>query len=273
MFFQLFLLALASLFFVNAGSCRFLPQSDDGVDYLSLLPDELKREILESVPNLEDIASAFPKNHPIAAVIEKVKMARYQDTCIVPADMTLFANVSSRIARKEGGFVTDSSSLNGWDVSLRASDGSTLSVKWELEYKASRDGFGVNEFHQKCDGQGKYVVVVKAINNRIAIAYNGDGFSSVERHTANKDGFILSMKQDGSYGTQFDRNAERGDGIRNFQVCGPVFGYNIMISGRSAVSRRFGSLYGEGPEANDTTLFGQQRIDVSDYEVFKITIE
>jgi hypothetical protein len=200
----------------------------------------------------------------------------------------LFANVSSRIARKESGFITDSSSLNGWVVSLIARNGRTLPVKWELEYKASRNGFGVKEFHQKCDGEGKYVVVVKAINNRIAIAYNGDGFrfsSSFGQHTANKNGFILSMKQDGSYGTQFDRNAGVGYGIRNFQVYGPMFGFddlnimmggfddlNIMMGGRSAYSY-LGSGYGEGPEANDTTLFGQERIDVSDYEVFKITIE
>jgi hypothetical protein len=243
------------------------------VDFPPLLPSELVREILESVPNLGDIASAIPKNHPIAAVIEKVKMARYQDTCIVPENMTLFANVSSRIARKERGFTTNSTSQNGWDVSLRASDGSTLSVKWELKFKASRDGFSTTELHQKCDGGGKYVAVVKAINNRIAIAYNGDGFSSSGGHTANKNGFIVSMKEDGSYGTQFDRNAREGQGIRNYRRSSNT-GYDdltIYLEGKCAGSG-LGLRYGEGPEANDTTLFGQSSIDVRDYEVFKITI-
>jgi hypothetical protein len=59
------------------------------------------------------------------------------------------------------------SSQTGWDVSLRASNGSTLSITWKLVYRASLFGFGADDFHRACDGEGTYVVVVKAESGRI----------------------------------------------------------------------------------------------------------
>jgi hypothetical protein len=61
-------------------------------------------------------------------------------------------------------------------VSLKARDESVCSVSWSLLYRASLFGFGAREFHQACDGVGKFVVVVRAGNGRIAVAYNEDGF-------------------------------------------------------------------------------------------------
>jgi hypothetical protein len=89
-----------------------------------------------------------------------------------------------RIVSKDKSFLTDSSSLSNWNVTLRASDKSTLSVTWKLIYCL---GFGAREFHQACDGAGKFVVVVKAVNGRISVAYNDDGFFSDDSMSPNRN--------------------------------------------------------------------------------------
>jgi hypothetical protein len=63
-------------------------------------------------------------------------------TPIVPLQ-TLFADISSRIAMKDG-FVTETSSRTGWDVYLTERNGSTLFFTWKLVYRASLFGFGAD---------------------------------------------------------------------------------------------------------------------------------
>jgi hypothetical protein len=48
----------------------------------------------------------------------------------------LFADLSSTIALKDRGFVSVSSSVNGWTVEMKAEDGSVSSVSWILLYRA-----------------------------------------------------------------------------------------------------------------------------------------
>jgi hypothetical protein len=86
------------------------------------------------------------------------------------------------------------------DVTLTSSNGSSLSVTWELVYRASLFGFGAREFHQACDGQGKNVVteVVRADNGRIAVAYNEDGFQNHYIDSPNRNEFIVSIYEDGN---------------------------------------------------------------------------
>ena len=38
-------------------------------------------------------------------------------------------------------------------------------------YKATRDGFEAENFHEKCDNQGKTIVIVKSDNNQIFGGY------------------------------------------------------------------------------------------------------
>jgi hypothetical protein len=101
-----------------------------------------------------------------------------------------------------------------------------------------------------------------------------DGFSSVDFSGAsNRNGFFVSIEADGSCGARFDRNV-RGPGIWNHREFGPVFG----DCGDLAISRdcneneesrsNLGHSYGAGPEANETTLFGERNFILS--EVFKI---
>jgi hypothetical protein len=103
-------------------------------------------------PIFRDVLSASDVKN---AVLRRWLKHKILKTCIVPAQ-TLFPNISSRIVVKA------------------ARDERSISVTWELVCRASLFGFGAREFHQACDGKGKYVVV-RAENGRIAVAYNEDG--------------------------------------------------------------------------------------------------
>jgi hypothetical protein len=151
-------------------------------------------------------------------------------SCIVPPSK-LFPPLSSIIASKDRGFesISVSSFLSDWDVILMAEDDSVCSISWTLLYRGSLFGFVAADFHHACDGMGRCVVVMRAENGRIAAAYNADGFYSDESYTPNRNGFIMSIKEDGSCGARFDRNASP-DGIYNHSSFGPVFYDSLQIN-------------------------------------------
>jgi hypothetical protein len=196
-------------------------------------------------------------------------------------NIELFKDLSSTIALKDRGFVSVSSSVHDWTVEIKAEDGSVSSVSWILLYRASLSDYRSADFHQACNGMGKCVVVVKAMNGRIAAAYNENGFASVADWSAspNLNGFIVSVDEDGGCGEIFHRN-DLEWGIMNHPSDGPVFGNyppDLYISNnchQNEYSRsRLGWSYGRGPGLNQHALFGQERFLVVDYEVFKIVIE
>jgi hypothetical protein len=199
---------------------------------------------------------------------------RLLKTCLVSPNK-LFRDMSSSIVLKERDIIATTSSLSDWDVSLNSRDGSSCVVSWKLLFKSTLFGFDADDFHQACDGMGKFVVVVRAENGRIAAAYNGDGFFSDIIVSSNLNGFIVSIEGDGSVGALFNRNSDVG--IVNHPYAGPIFNFGLSISSNchenEISSSVLGIAYGERPEANETTLFGQEHFRMSDYEVFKIVIE
>jgi hypothetical protein len=208
---------------------------------------------------------------------------RLLKSCIVPP-LKLFPQLSSIIASNYRfslffyRFSTASSSLSNWDVSLKDKYDEVCSVSWKLIYRASLFGSDARDFHQACDGMGKCVVVVRAENGRIAAAYNGDGFSSSasgwNERLFNRNGFIVSIEEDGSFGAKFDKTL-RGWGIFNSAAAGPCLGSGLSISSNCDKNERSYCRLGEesyGNREGKFALFGQEHFRVSDYEVFKIEI-
>jgi hypothetical protein len=197
---------------------------------------------------------------------------------IVVVNTQLFKDLSSTIVLKDRGFVGVSSSVNDWTVEIKAEDGSVSYVSWILLYRASLSGFQAADFHQSCDGMGKWVVVVKAENGRVGAAYNEDGFTSLLGDSPNLNGFILSATEDGGRGEIFHRNDLETKGVWNSPSYGPVFGVIDLFISNNCHQNEYsnsilGGSYGRGPGVNQHALFVQERFRVVDYEVFKIVIE
>jgi hypothetical protein len=208
---------------------------------------------------------------------------RLLKSCIVPP-RKLIPQLSSIIAFKDRGFSSVSSTLNDWDVSLKAKDEGVCSISWRLLYRASLFGFDAREFHQACGGVGKFVVVVQAENGRVAVGYNEYGFNSDNSVSQNLNGFIVSIEEDGSCGARFDRTTggigiinPRFYGILNDPGQGPSFNRDLVVSNNCHENKRsfsiLGDSYGSGDEVSESALFGEKFFRVCDYEVFKIVIE
>jgi len=48
--------------------------------------------------------------------------------------------------------------------------------KWELKYRASRDGFKASDFHSKCGGIPNTLIVIKAKSGNIFGGFTEEGF-------------------------------------------------------------------------------------------------
>ena len=47
----------------------------------------------------------------------------------------------------------------------------SIDRKWDLLYRATRDGFDAADFHVKCDGKSKTLVIVKAASGNVFGGY------------------------------------------------------------------------------------------------------
>ena len=65
--------------------------------------------------------------------------------------------------------------------------------KFQLLYRASRDGFGAANFHAKCDNQSKTLSIVKTDNGCIFGGYTAAAWDSTSGYKADPNAFIFSL--------------------------------------------------------------------------------
>jgi len=96
--------------------------------------------------------------------------------------------------------------------------------KWELKYRASRDGFKASDFHSHCDGIAKTLTIIKAKSGNIF-----GGFTEQEWHSSREDvtdhkAFIFSLinKEEKPFKVQCSNEGENA--IYCWSDFGPCFG-------------------------------------------------
>jgi hypothetical protein len=141
--------------------------------------------------------------------------------------------------------------------------------RFNLLYRASRDGTGISAFHSKCDNQGATILVAKITNSdQIFGGYNPCCWDSSAKYIPTYDSFIFSFTNKNNL-----QSAKVGYTCRNeySMYChsnyGPTFGggHDIRcISGSGWHSNNLGNYYPkiDLPSGN---------FNVDDYEVFQVT--
>ena len=71
--------------------------------------------------------------------------------------------------------------------------GFPLNQKWELIYRASKDGFGSNHFHSKCDIKPNTLIVIKSTNGNIFGGYTEQDWAGANRLKNDEKAFIFSL--------------------------------------------------------------------------------
>ena len=65
--------------------------------------------------------------------------------------------------------------------------------KWELKYRASRDGFKASDFHSHCDGISKTLTVIKAKSGNIFWGFTEQEWHSGCEFVADPKAFLFSL--------------------------------------------------------------------------------
>jgi len=212
-------------------------------NYRNILPQVLIYDLLEFhiVPNIKPKANVTPPRKPTL----KFKL---DSTLIKPEHITIF---SSWIDKKV------SSHCNKKNIPY----------KFNLLYRASRDGNSVASFHEKCDNKGATVVVAKIQNSeKIVGGYNPLFWDSSDLYKSTNGSFIFSFT---------DRNNLQSAKVgycnenQNAVYCnpsnGPVFGNGSFHCYGDGTWIGYPNTY---PKVDD--IQNRNEFNVDDYEVFQV---
>ena len=152
----------------------------------------------------------------------------------------------------------------------------TAYPKWNLIYRASRDGFEAAKFHSKCDNKPNTLIVIKSTNGNIFGGYTEQSWSGSGFKT-DSNAFIFSL-------INLDNKPKKIKWSRNQAIgCstshGPIFGagHDLFISDKSnTISSSLSNLcnsyihpeYEYKSNGAKSFLAGSYNFQVSDIEVY-----
>jgi hypothetical protein len=153
-----------------------------------------------------------------------------------------------------------------------------LNQKWNLIYRASRDGFEASQFHAKCDNKPNTLILIKSTNGNIFGGYTEQSWAhNDDNWRTDLNAFIFSLINQTNRPLKIKCN-EPKRAIISHKVFGPRFGNgDLIISNKSNThSKSFSNLGHSYPHpdyaygSNETKLFlaGSEHFRVSEIEVY-----
>lgn len=97
-------------------------------------------------------------------------------------------------------------------------------TKWELKYRATRDGFKSDNFHLKCNGISNTLTVIKTLCGNVFGAFTTRPWNSNNRTYTNQNAFIYSLVNNDRKPFKAMATNEGKNAIGCYAVSGPSFG-------------------------------------------------
>jgi hypothetical protein len=150
--------------------------------------------------------------------------------------------------------------------------------RWELIYKATKDGFEASTFHRLCDNQGPTMVIVRSTGGYLFGGYASQSWNSAGSYTNAQNSFLfLLTNANGSPATKFLYN-NNGNAFYNNSGYGPTFGdeHHLHICDKSnANNSSYCSMSGANAYPNSlglgqATFTGGPNFQTTEIEVFKL---
>jgi hypothetical protein len=198
---------------------------------------------------------------------------------------SVFAKLAEYVIEGESGPIPSISSVFSYNANELTVEfeSPAKEVKLTLLFRASEHGFLASEFHRLCDGKGSTITLVKAVNGRMAAAYNGQSWRSWGDSWAalNPQGFLASIVEEqeaiGGYALQKYAANENAIVISHPRI-GPNFKQGMRIADKCNQTLRsfsiLGPVYGYGPAGEDPlVLFGSPSFRVLEYKVYQVDIQ
>jgi hypothetical protein len=104
--------------------------------------------------------------------------------------------------------------------------------KWDLLYRATRDGFAAADFHKRCDNKAKTLTIIKSTNGNIFGGYTDKAWMSDKQWYSDPNAFLFSLvnKDDKPFKAKVSSNGQNAIFCNSSK--GPTFGggHDIYIS-------------------------------------------
>ena len=155
------------------------------------------------------------------------------------------------------------------------------SRKWELKYKATRNGFKASDFHKKCDGIANTLTVIKAKSGNIFGGFTKQEWHSRGGFVTDPNAFIFSLinKKEKPFKAMCSKEGKEAICCSSFR--GPCFGFkDIDINTDSNINKKsycdFGHSYLHTDYLKDTDnaeniLAGSYKFETVEIEVYTKT--
>ncbi len=143
---------------------------------------------------------------------------------------------------------------------------------YKLIYRASRNGYSAQDFHEKCDGKENTIVLVQARNGRRFGGFTEAKWDKSNEYKSDGKGFIFSIDNKEVY-----YNKKNNYGIYCYSDKGPTFGggHDLFIDNNCNKDNKS---YDNSDHSYDTlgkkyALAGAKYFYVEDYEVYQLDLE
>ncbi|CAF3348644.1 unnamed protein product [Rotaria sp. Silwood2] len=151
--------------------------------------------------------------------------------------------------------------------------------RWQLIYKASRDGFDTNAFHSRCDNKGPTMTIVRSNNNYLFGGYTSVDWTSSAGIGYKNDttAFLFTLTNPHNIPpTKYQIDPTKAaTAVWYGSGCGPWFGeYDLGLVANSNSNNssytQFPSSYIDTSGKGNNTFTGARNFITSDIEVFQL---
>ncbi|CAF1263987.1 unnamed protein product [Rotaria magnacalcarata] len=150
--------------------------------------------------------------------------------------------------------------------------------KWELIYKATRDGFDANAFHSRCNDRGPTITIIQSNNNYLFGGYTAIPWTSDNSYKSDTTAFLFTLTNSHSIPpTKYLIDSSKAVYTVNHNSgYGPTFGggHDIYLTNASNANNssytNFPYTYLDTTGKGNDTFTGARNFTASDIEVFKL---
>jgi hypothetical protein len=152
--------------------------------------------------------------------------------------------------------------------------------KWSLLYRGTRDGFGTNDFHSKCNGHSNTLTILKAKGSGFIFGgYTTVEWDSTSEWKSDPNAFLFSLTNKDNKPLKMKINPYKHEyAIRCYSSYGPIFGFDIRIANNANTTMdSYSNLgwvykhpqYGYGTNEAQTFLAGSHKFQLDEIEVYQ----
>ena len=248
------------------------------IDSLNLIIDEQKKTIEKIKKDFNDYKNyAENKFKELEALIKKESEnlkynIEYNDGYYLNSDeVNKYKVEHPKLKEKIDTQIMKFNDLNLIETGVKNKLKKTIK-KFNLLFRASRDGYSSSNFHSKCDGRGNTLIIVKTTNRRRFGGFTDLQWDQSGNYKTGSNPFIFSLDEKEIY---YSKNGSNS--IYCHSSYGPTFGgghdfyiCNNCNSSNSSYENMNNSYENNGKKY---PLTGSNSFLVADYEVYQLELE